>query len=88
VPIPEDWIGQAKFPGTEYFSRGRIGEETYAKTMAVLSRACARLEARGLVQRYNWRELNRKGIERAIIGLGRSVHLVRGLAPYQFFGLA
>src|SRR5262249_28372340 len=36
-------------PGTQLFSRREIGEKTYGKVMATLSRACARLGDRGLV---------------------------------------
>ena len=37
-----------------YFSRKRIGEARYNRGMAAVSRAVARLEARGLVERYSW----------------------------------
>jgi hypothetical protein len=90
VPIPEEWIGLAKFPGTQYFSRGRIGEKTYAKTMTALSRACARLEARGLVRRFDWSrkgfagvQITAKGREYLSVNSHLSVDLADG-APSCF----
>jgi hypothetical protein len=57
-------------PGQQRFSRSRIGERRYAKTMATLSRACWRLGQRGLVTclqgaRSHWSgvELTDKGRE-------------------------
>jgi hypothetical protein len=48
--VTADEIGMLKNPGSQHFSRRTIGEATYSKTMATLSRACLRLERRGLVK--------------------------------------
>jgi hypothetical protein len=82
--VPEEWYGQAKFPGTQYFSRLQIGEKTYAKTMAALSRACARLEARGLVRRFDWRRKGFAGLQITAKGreyLSVNSHLNQDGAP-------
>jgi len=42
-------VGELVSPGSQHFSRKRIGEKTYRKVMATLSRSCKRLQARGLV---------------------------------------
>src|SRR5262245_10935069 len=43
-------IGVTVSPGSHYFSPERIGRKRYRSTMVTLSRACTRLEARGLVR--------------------------------------
>jgi hypothetical protein len=52
-PVEESEAGGAGclfFPGTHKFSRREIGEATYRKTLAALSRSCSRLGVRGLVK--------------------------------------
>src|SRR5262245_41447125 len=46
---PRNEAGSIVGPGSQHFSRTEIGEQTYRKVMATLSRACQRLDARGLV---------------------------------------
>jgi hypothetical protein len=48
-PVPPERFGTISWPMIQYFSRRRIGEAEYSKTMAALSRACRRLDKRGLV---------------------------------------
>jgi hypothetical protein len=48
-PAKPDEIGSLKNPRCHIFSRKMIGEKKYRSTMASLSRACLRLEDRGLV---------------------------------------
>jgi hypothetical protein len=50
LPGTECKKGEMCSPGDQYFSRRQIGEPVYRKTMTTLSRACGRLEARGLVR--------------------------------------
>jgi hypothetical protein len=45
----DEWEGELEDPGAQYFSRRTIGEATYRKVMATLSRSCRRLQDRGLV---------------------------------------
>jgi hypothetical protein len=49
-----DWKrGKLDSPGHHSFSPQQIGKATYRNTLATLSRACRRLEKRGLVERLN-----------------------------------
>lgn len=46
---PPEQVGELASPGRPHFSRSSIGDATYRKAMASLSRACLRLGKRGLV---------------------------------------
>jgi hypothetical protein len=78
--VTADEIGMLKYPGSQYFSRRQIGEATYSKTMATLSRACLRLERRGLVKCLQGKISHWAGVE--ITDRGRewlSAHSVANL---------
>jgi hypothetical protein len=51
VDWKRDEQGNLKNPGVQRFSRAEIGIKHYRTVQATLSRACIRLEARGLVTR-------------------------------------
>jgi hypothetical protein len=50
-------------PGTRYFDPDRIGRPRYHRTIAALSRACRRLEARGFVWSVGGRYGHWHGVE-------------------------
>jgi hypothetical protein len=68
-PVPAEDIGMIWGPGRQYFSRRRIGEKAYHKTMVTLGRACLRLGQRGLVRCLRGKVSHWAGVE--ITDLGR-----------------
>jgi hypothetical protein len=51
VPVKEEAVGSLIYPYMHTFSKQKIGAQVYNRTMAALSRACRRLQKRGLVNR-------------------------------------
>jgi hypothetical protein len=75
------WHSQADWPiwvtpSARQFSKRRIGARRYTTARVILTRACERLEARGLVQRRGGAYVNWNGIQLTTFGAQLAEHLM------------